>query len=31
MNNAIRRIESADPGFWRQEGARLAGPLVGAR
>jgi GntR family transcriptional repressor for pyruvate dehydrogenase complex len=31
MNNAIRRIESADPGFWRQEGARLAVPLVGAR
>ena len=28
MNNAIRRIESADPAFWRQEGARLAGPLV---
>lgn len=31
MNNAIRRIESADPGFWRQEGARLAVPLVRAR
>jgi GntR family transcriptional repressor for pyruvate dehydrogenase complex len=31
MNNAIRRIESADPGFWRQEGARLAVPLVGSR
>lgn len=30
MNNAIRRIESADPGFWRQQGARLAVPLVGA-
>ncbi len=31
MNNAIRRIESADPGFWRQEGSRLAVPLVGSR
>jgi GntR family transcriptional regulator, transcriptional repressor for pyruvate dehydrogenase complex len=28
MNNAIRRIESADPSFWRQEGDRLAQPLV---
>ncbi len=28
MNNAIRRIESADPAFWRQEGDRLAQPLV---
>jgi len=28
MNNAIRRIESADPTFWSQEGARLARPLV---
>jgi GntR family transcriptional regulator, transcriptional repressor for pyruvate dehydrogenase complex len=31
MNNAIRRIESADPAFWQQEGARLAVPLVRAR
>ena len=31
MNNAIRRIESADPGFWGQEGARLAVPLVRVR
>jgi GntR family transcriptional regulator, transcriptional repressor for pyruvate dehydrogenase complex len=28
MNNAIRRIESADPAFWSQEGARLAQALV---
>jgi len=28
MNNAIRRIQDADPAFWRQEGARLAVPLV---
>ena len=28
MNNAIRRIERADPAFWRQEGDRLALPLV---
>lgn len=28
MNNAIRRIENADPAFWGQEGARLAQPLV---
>ncbi len=28
MNNAIRRIESADPSFWSQEGDRLARPLV---
>lgn len=28
MTNAIRRIESADPVFWRQEGARLAATLV---
>ncbi len=27
MKNAARRIEMADPAFWRQEGARLAGPL----
>ncbi|HSV50660.1 MAG TPA: FadR/GntR family transcriptional regulator [Burkholderiaceae bacterium] len=31
MNNAIRRIESADPAFWSQEGARLAQPLVNGR
>lgn len=28
MDNAIRRIEDADPGFWRQQGERLAVPLV---
>jgi GntR family transcriptional repressor for pyruvate dehydrogenase complex len=28
MNNAIRRIENADPAFWQEEGERLAGPLV---
>jgi GntR family transcriptional regulator, transcriptional repressor for pyruvate dehydrogenase complex len=31
MNNAIRRIEIADPAFWRQQGERLAVPLVGTR
>jgi GntR family transcriptional regulator, transcriptional repressor for pyruvate dehydrogenase complex len=31
MNNAIRRIQDADPAFWRQEGARLAVPLVRAK
>ena len=31
MNNAIRRIESADPVFWRQAGERLAVPLVAPR
>ena len=29
MNNAIRRLESADSSFWQEEGARLAVPLVG--
>ena len=28
MDNAIARIESADPAFWRCEGERLARPLV---
>ena len=28
MNNAIRRIEEADPSFWRQEGAVLARALT---
>jgi GntR family transcriptional repressor for pyruvate dehydrogenase complex len=28
MDNAIRRIEQADPAFWQQEGAQLARPLV---
>ena len=28
MDNAIRRIEHADPAFWQQEGAQLAAPLV---
>lgn len=31
MNNAIRRIQDADPAFWSQEGTRLAGPLVALR
>ncbi len=31
MVNAARRIESADPTFWSQEGDRLAQPLVKAR
>lgn len=31
MNNAIRRIESADPSFWRQAGERLAVALVATR
>ena len=28
MNNAIRRIEQAEPGFWEQAGVQLASPLV---
>ena len=28
MNNAIQRIELADPAFWEQEGVLLATPLV---
>ncbi|MDB5885564.1 MAG: transcriptional regulator, GntR family [Polaromonas sp.] len=28
MNNAIERIEQAEPGFWTQAGVQLAGPLV---
>lgn len=28
MDNAIRRIERADPAFWQQEGVQLAAPLV---
>ena len=28
MNNAIRRIEEADPSFWRHEGAVLARALT---
>ena len=28
MNNAIKRIEMADPAFWEQEGVLLAKPLV---
>lgn len=31
MGNAIVRIRSADPGFWTQEGERLAQALVNAR
>ena len=30
MNNAIRRIESADPAFWRQEGRAPGGPAGGS-
>jgi len=30
MDNAIRRIEQADPAFWQQEGMQLASPLVPA-
>ncbi len=29
MNNAIRRIEEADPAFWKQEGTVLAQALMG--
>jgi GntR family transcriptional repressor for pyruvate dehydrogenase complex len=28
MDNAIRRIEQADPAFWEHEGAQLAQTLV---
>jgi GntR family transcriptional regulator, transcriptional repressor for pyruvate dehydrogenase complex len=28
MDNAIKRIEQADPAFWQQEGVKLAGALV---
>jgi GntR family transcriptional repressor for pyruvate dehydrogenase complex len=28
MDNAIRRIEQADPAFWQQAGVQLAQPLV---
>lgn len=28
MNNAIKRIEQADPSFWEQEGVQLASSLV---
>jgi GntR family transcriptional repressor for pyruvate dehydrogenase complex len=28
MDNAIARIEQADPAFWQQEGVKLAKPLV---
>lgn len=28
MDNAMTRIQSADPSFWQQEGERLAQPLV---
>ena len=31
MDNAIGRIRSAEPGFWAQEGERLAQALVNAR
>lgn len=31
MDNAIARIRSAEPGFWQQEGERLAQALVQAR
>ena len=28
MNNAIKRIEQAEPIFWEQSGVQLASPLV---
>ena len=28
MDNAIKRIEQADPAFWQQSGVQLAQPLV---
>ena len=28
MDNAIKRIEQADPAFWQQEGVKLASPLL---
>jgi GntR family transcriptional repressor for pyruvate dehydrogenase complex len=28
MDNAIQRIEQADPAFWQQAGVQLAQPLV---
>ena len=28
MDNAIKRIEQADPAFWQQEGVKLASPLI---
>jgi GntR family transcriptional repressor for pyruvate dehydrogenase complex len=28
MDNAIKRIEQADPAFWQQQGVKLASPLV---
>lgn len=28
MDNAIQRIEQADPAFWQQQGVQLASPLV---
>ena len=31
MDNAIKRIEQADPAFWQQEGVLLASVLVSAR
>ena len=31
MDNAIRRIEQADPAFWQQQGLQLATPLVVSR
>ena len=31
MDNAIKRIEQADPAFWKQEGVKLAGSLVAGR
>ena len=30
MDNAIRRIEQADPAFWQQQGQALAEPLIKA-
>ena len=28
MNNAVQRIEQADPAFWEQAGVQLVRPLV---
>jgi GntR family transcriptional repressor for pyruvate dehydrogenase complex len=28
MDNAIKRIEQADPAFWQQEGVQLASALL---
>ena len=30
MDNAIKRIEQADPAFWKEAGVQLASPLLSA-